>query len=131
MAPQNSNSEIKQLVNSTTSKVHSLKAAIFHTRAYKMSLEINKGNVTLPTRRSFLKDLYNVCQIKKKKQITFEQYYRLHVEGPKIAVCETTSETVFILNSAFTTKYNYFQAALDDAIDAFNAILLDFGYTQR
>ena len=90
----------------------------------------NKGNVTLPTRRSFLKVLYNVCQIKK-KQIILEQYYRLHVEGPKIAVCETTSETVFVLNSAFTTKDNYFQAALDDAIDAFNAILLDFGYTQQ
>ena len=88
----------------------------------------NKGNVTLPTRRSFLKVLYNVCQIKK-KQIILEQYYRLHVEGPKIAVCETTSETVFVLNSAFTTKDNYFQAALDDAIDAFNAILRDFGYS--
>ena len=65
MAPQKS--EIKQLVTSTESKVHSLKAAIFHTMAYKMSLEINKGNITLPTRRSFLKVLYNVCQIKKKQ----------------------------------------------------------------
>ena len=124
------NSEIKQIVNITTSKVHSLKAAIFHTMSYKMSLEINKGNVTLPTRRSFLEVLYDVCQIKK-KQITFEQYYRIHVEGPKIAVCETTSETVFVPNSAVTTKDNYFQAALDDAIDAFNATLLDFGYTQQ
>ena len=70
MAPQKS--EIKQLVTSTESKVQSLKAAIFHTMTYKMSLEINKGNVTLPTRRSFLKVLYNACQIKK-KQITFEQ----------------------------------------------------------
>ena len=112
MAPQKS--ESKQLVNSATSKVHSLKAAIFHTMAYKMSLEINKGKVILPTRRSFLKVLYNVCQIKK-KQINFEQYYRIHVEGPKIAVCETTSETVFVLTSAFTTKDNYFQTALDDA----------------
>ena len=126
MATQNS--EIKKLVNSTTSKVHSLKAAIFHTMAYKMSLEINNGNVTLPTRRSFLKVLFNVCQIKK-KQMNFEQYYRIHVEGPKIAVCETTSETVFVLNSGITTKDNYFQTAVDDAIDAFNATLLDFGYT--
>ena len=61
----------------------------------------------------------------------FRQYYRIHVEGPKIAVCETTSETVFVLNSAFTTKHNYFQTALDDARDAFNATLLDFGYTQQ
>ena len=96
--------------------------------AYKTSLEINKGNITLPPRRSFLKVLYNVCQIKK-KQITFEQYYRVHVNGPKI--CEITSDTVFVLNSAFTTKDNSFQVALDDAIDAFNAVLLDFGYTQQ
>ena len=134
MAPQTpptpQKSEIKQLVSSTESKVHSLKAAIFHTMAYKTSLEINKGNVTLPTRRSFLKVLYNVCQIKK-KQICFEQYYRNYVNGPKIAICETTSDTVFVLNSAFTTKDNYFQVALDDAIDAFNAVLLDFGYTQQ
>ena len=128
MAPQNS--EIKKLVNSTTSKLHSLKAAVFHTMAYKMSLEINNGNVTLPTRRSILKVLYNVCQIKK-KHIYFEQYYRIHVEGPKIAVCETTSETVFVQNSAFTTKDDYFQAALDDAIDAIDATLLDLGYTQQ
>ena len=88
--------------------------------AYKMSLEINNGNVTLPTRRSFLKVLYNVCQIKKKHN-NFEKCYRIHVEGPKIVVCETTSETLFVLNSAFNTKDNYFQAALYDAIDAFNA----------
>ena len=128
MAPQNS--EIKKLVNSTTSKVHSLKAAIFHIMAYKRSLEINNGNVTLPIRRSILKVLYNVCQIKK-KQINFENYHRIHVEGPKIAVSETTSETVFVLKSAFTTKDKYFQTALDDAIDAFNVTLLDFGYTQQ
>ena len=128
MAPQKP--EIKQLVTSTESKVHSLKAATFHTMAYKMSLEINKGNISLPTRRSFLKVLYNVCQIKK-KHASFEQYYRLHVDGSKIAICETTSDTVFVVNSAFTTKDNYFQVALDDAIDAFNATLLDFGYTQQ
>ena len=128
MAPQKS--EIKQLVTSTESKVHSLEAAIFHTMAYKMSLGINEGNITLHTRRSFLKVLYNVCQIKK-KQIIFEQYYRVHVNGPKIAIFEITSDTVFVLNSALTTKDNYFQVALDDAIDAFNAVLLDFGYTQQ
>ena len=71
--------------------------------AYKVSLEVNKGNVTLHTRRSFLKVLYNVCQVKK-KQTNFGQYFRIHVAGTKIAVCETTSETVFVLNSAFTTK---------------------------
>ena len=129
MAPPQQ-SEIKKFVQSTESKVHSLKAAIFHTMADKMSLEINKGDITLPTRRSFLKVLYNVCQIRK-KDITFEQYYRIHIHGPKIAICEITSDTVFVLNSAFTTKDNYFQVAIDEAIDAFNAVLLDFGYTQQ
>ena len=129
MAPPQK-SEIKKIVQSTESKVHSLKAAIFHTMAYKMSLEINKGDITLPTRRSFLKVLYNVCQIRK-KDITFEQYYRIHIHGPNIAICEITSDTVFVLNSAFTTKDNYFQVAIDDAIDAFNTVLLDFGYTQQ
>ena len=38
---------------------------------------------------------------------------------------------MFVLNSAFTTKDNYFQVALDDAIDAFNAVLLGFGSTQQ
>ena len=128
MAPQKS--EITQLVTSTESKVHSLLAAIFHTMAYKMSLEINKGNKTLPTRCSFLKVLYNVCQMKK-KHISFEQYFQIHVDGPIVAICETTSDTVFVLNSAFTTKDTYFQVALDDAIDAFTATLLDFGYTQQ
>ena len=90
----------------------------------------SSSTVTLPTRRSFSKILYNVCQIKK-KHLNFEQYCRIHVEGPKIAVSETTSETAFVLNSAFTTKDNYFQAALDDTIDAFNATVLDFGYTQQ
>ena len=129
MAPPQK-SEIKKIVQSTESKLHSLKASIFHTMAYKMSLEINKGDITLPTRRSFLKVLYNVCQIRK-KDITFEQYYRIHIHGPNIAICEITSDTVFVLNSAFTTKDNYFQVAIDDAIDAFNAVLLDFGYTQQ
>ena len=98
--------------------------------AYKMSLEIKNGTLTLPTRQSFLKNLDNVCQIKKKRP-NFEQYYRINVDGPKLAVCETTSTTVLLLNSAFTTKDNVFQVALDDAIDAFNATLIDFAYTQK
>ena len=128
MAPQTS--EIKNLVNSTISKIHRLKAAIFQTMAYKMSLETNNGKVSLHTSRSFLKVLYHVCQIKK-KHLDFEQCYRIDVEGPKIAVCETTWETVLVLNSAFTIKDNFFQVALDDAIDAFNATVVDFGYTQK
>ena len=128
MAPQNS--EIKNLVKSTNSKVHSLKDAIFRTMVYKRLLEIDNTTLTLPLRRSFLKFFYNVCRIEEKR-LYFEQFYRIHVKGPKIAVCETTLETVLLLNSAFTTKDNYFQVALDDAIDAFIATLLDFGYIQQ
>ena len=50
------------------SKVHSLKTAIFHTMAYKLSLEINKHNITQKTLFAFLKVLYNVSQIIKKKK---------------------------------------------------------------
>ena len=48
----------------------SLKAAIFHTMAYKLSLEINKNKIKPKTLIVFLKVSYNVAQIKKKK-ITF------------------------------------------------------------
>ena len=112
------------------SKVHSLKAAIFHTMAFKLSLEINKNKITPKCLIAFLNVLYNVTLIKKKK-ITFEQYSRIHLEGPKIAICETASNVVFVLNSSFTSKDQYFRTALQEATDAFNNMLKDFGYTQK
>ena len=109
MAP---NAETNDILTMTSefSKVHSLKAAIFHTMAFKLSLEIHKNKITPKCLIAFLKVLYNVTQIKKKK-ITFEQYSRIHLQGPKIAICETASNVVFVLNSSFTSK--------------------DFGYTQQ
>ena len=74
--------------------------------------------------------LYNVCQIKI-KDINFVEYARIHMDGTKIAVCETFSDTVFVLISSFTTKDNYFRVAIDEARAAFNAVTLDFGYTQK
>ena len=71
--------------------------------AHKLSLEINKNKITPKTIIAFLKVLYNVAQIKTKK-ITLEQYSRIHLAGPKIALCETASNAVFVLNSAFTSK---------------------------
>ena len=123
MAP---NAEIQDIITMTSShsKVHSLKAAIFHTMAYKLSLEINNNKITPKSLIVFLKVLYNVTQIRK-KHITFEQDSRLHVAGPKIANCETASIVVFVLNSAFTSKDQYFQAALHEATTAFNEIVLD------
>ena len=125
------NAEVEDIITMTSSqsKVHSLKAAIFHTMAYKLSLEINKNKITPKTIIAFLKILYNVAQIKTKK-ITFEQYSRIHLAGPKIASCETASNAVFVLNSAFTSKDQYFKTAIQEAIIAFNNVLKDFGYTQ-
>ena len=116
-------------VVSNLSKVHSLKAAIFHTMAYKLSLEIIKNKITPKTFIAFLNVLYNISQIKKKK-ITFEQYSRINLAGPKIAICETTPNVVFVLNSSFTSKDQYFRAAIQESMTAFNNILQDFGYTQ-
>ena len=129
MAP---NAETEDIITITSdfSKVHSLKAAIFHTMAFKLSLEINKNKVTPKSFIAFLKVPYNVTQIKKKK-LTFEQYSRIHLEGPKIAICETVSNVVFVLNSSFTTNDHYFRAALQEATDAFDNMLQDFGYTQK
>ena len=68
MAP---NAEVEDIITMTSSqsKVHILKAAIFHTMAYKLSLEINKNKITPKTIIAFLKVLYNVAQIKTKKSL--------------------------------------------------------------
>ena len=116
-------------IASNLSKKHSLKAAIFHTMAYKLSLEINKNKITPKTLIAFLKVLYNISQIKK-KNITCEQHSGIHLAGPKIAISETTSNVAFVLNSSFTSKDQYFRAAIQDAMTAFNKTLQDFGYTQ-
>ena len=71
------------------------------------------------------------CHTNKEEKITFEQYSRIHLEGPKIAICETASNVVFVLNSSFTSKDLYFRTALQEATDAFNNMLKDFGYTQK
>ena len=71
------------------------------------------------------------CHANKEEKITFEQYSRIHLQGPKIAICETASNVVFVLNSSFTSKDQYFRTALQEATDAFNNMLKDFGYTQK
>ena len=126
------NAETEDIITMTSDflKVHSLKAAIFHTMAFKLSLEINKNKVTPKSFIAFLKVLFNVTQIKK-KEITFDQYSRIQLEGPKIAICETASNVVFVVNSSFTTKDHYFRTALPEATDTFNNMLQDFGYTQK
>ena len=123
MAPPDSKTKI---IPSTTA--NRLKAAIFRTMDFKLSFEINNDQITIFTKRSFLKDLYNVfiCE-----NINFEQYARIHMDGPKIAICETASDAVFILKSCSTTKDNYFKTVIDEACEAFNKIMAEFGYTQK
>ena len=86
----------------SSTNANSLNAAIFHTMAFKMSLEDNIDKVTIPTKTFFLKVLYIVCKIS--KNTNFKQYARIHLDRPKIAICETVSDTVFVLISSFTTK---------------------------
>ena len=76
------NLETEDVITTTSnlSKVHSLKAAIFHAMAYKLSLEINNNKLTPKTLIAFLKVYYNVAQIKKIK-ITFEQYSRIQFDA--------------------------------------------------
>ena len=129
MAP---NAETNDIITMTSdfSKVHSLNGNIFHTMAFKLSLEIHKNKITPKCLIAFLKVLYNVTQTKKKKS-TFEQNSRIHLQGPKTAICETASNVVFVLNSSFTSKDQYFHTALQKATDAFNKMLQDFGYNQK
>ena len=129
MAP---NAEVQDIITMTSShsKVHSLKASSFHTMAYKLSLEINNNKITPKSLIAFLKVLYNVANINQKR-ITFEHFSRIHAAGPKIAICETASNVVFVLNSAFTSKDQYFYVALQETTEAFNEILQSFGYTKK
>ena len=111
----------------SSNNANSFKAAIFHTPTFKLSLEINTDQVTTSTKRSLL---YSLCKIKKKNS-SFEQYARLYLDGPEIAICETASNIVFVLNSSFTTKNEYIRVAIAEACDAFNKMLLHFGCTQN
>ena len=55
----------------------------------------------------------------------------IHSDGPKIAICETASKALYIIDTSFTTKDHYFHHALAEACDAFNATVKDFGYFQQ
>ena len=66
------------------------------------SNEIKRDNITNATKCSFLKVLY-VCKTKK-KNINFEQYASIHFDGPKITICETASDALYVINASFTTK---------------------------
>ena len=83
-----------------------------------MSQEVNNDKTKYPTKRALLDVLNNVCKVKK-KNINFEQYARFHFDGPKIAICETISDTVSVQTSSFTSKDNYFCVAIDKVCEFF------------
>ena len=67
----------------------------------------------------------------KKKNINIQQYARLHLDGPKLAISKTVANLASALISSFTTKDQYFRVAMDEAGELFNKLLLDFGYTSK
>ena len=102
---------------------NSLKAAIFLTMSFKFSLEINNFyKKVLLQKRLFLKS--SIMSVASRKRT-----FRIHVDGPKLAVCETASDS-FVINFSFPSKNTFFHHALEEARDAFNATMLDVGYTQ-
>ena len=129
MAPNAETDDINSMT-SDFSKVHSLKAAIFHTMAFKLSLEINKNKITPKCLMAFLKVLYNVTQIKKKK-LHLSNTRASTLKDPKLQFGKRHPMFFFVLNSSFTSKDQYFRTALQEATDAFNNMLKDFGYTQK
>ena len=68
---------------------------------------------------------------KSKKTNHIRTIFKDSCSRTKNAICETASNVVFVLNSAFTSKDQYFQAALQEATNAFNEMLHSFGYTQK
>ena len=106
---------------------HSLKAAIFETLALKIGKEINNGTIAPSTRRAFFKFLHNIF-LSYSKNIPFEQFNRIHKSGPLIAICETNSSNVFVIDrTSFEQKNFYFLHAVQEAMNAFISVLMDFG----
>ena len=66
MAP---NAETEDIITMTSdfSKVHSLKAAIFHNMAYKLSLEINKNQNYTKNSHRFSQSFIHCCPNKEEK----------------------------------------------------------------
>ena len=96
----------------------------------KVGNELNNGTIAPSTRRAFFKIIY--VFLLSSKKIPFEQYYRLHLSGPNIAICETKSNNVIVLtHTSFDQNYFYFLHAVQEAVDAFIEVLKDFGFFQR
>ena len=99
---------ISTQTNNTVSSCNpqSLKAAIFKTLAPKIGNELNLGTISPSTRQAFFKIMYKVFLVSSEK-IPFEQYYRLHVSGPTIAICETKFNNVFVLTQTHLIRITF------------------------
>ena len=86
---------------------YSLKAPIFKTLALKIGNEINNGTIAPSTCRAFIKILFNIFLLSSKK-IPFEQYYRLHDSGSRIALYETNSSNVFVKDGTSFEQNNFY-----------------------
>ena len=87
---------------------------------------MNRGTIAPSTRQVFFKIMYNKFILSPKK-ILFEQYYRLHILGPTIAVSEIKSNNVFVLtHKSFDQNSSFFLHGVQEAVDAFIAVLRDF-----
>ena len=86
----------------------------------------NQNKILHPTRRSFLKVLYNISQIGKKTQHSIRTIIPSTYSRTKNRYLRNSSVAVFVIDSSYTQKGHYFRAALQEATDAFNAVLRDF-----
>ena len=65
------------------------------------------------------------------QKIPFEQYYRLNVSEPAIALCEIKSSNVFVLaHTSFDQNLFLFHSCSARSCSTFNAVLRDFGFFQ-
>ena len=122
-------SETNQTVSSFNA--HSLRAEIVKTLSLNFGNDINNGTIAPSTRRAFFKRLHNIFFLYSKK-ILYEQYYRLHISGLPIAICQTNSSNLFVIDrTSFEQNNFYFLHALQEAVNAFNSVLHDFGFSQK
>ena len=94
--------------NHTVSSInaHSIKSAISKILALKIGNEINKGTNAPSIRRASFEILFNIFLFYSKK-IPFEKYYRLQRSGAPIAIYETNSSNVFVIDHTTFEQNNF------------------------
>ena len=120
----------KTIMKSTPSQTNTTVPS-YNAHALKVGNELNNGTIAPSTRRAFFKIMYNIFLLSSKK-ISFEQYYRLHLSGPNVAICETKSNNVFVItHTSFDQNFFTSYTPVQEAVDAFNEVLKDFEFFQR